>query len=92
MISPSSLGHFQGYHALIKAQIELPAVMEAPDRLGALLANSGFALNAGWEKHPPLWTQLTHVALFHTVQDAIDLVMERDLATREGIACVPVWS
>lgn len=61
--------------------------MEAQDRLGALLANPGFALNAGWERHLRLWTRLTHVALFHTVQDAVDLVKERDLATLAG-TCV----
>lgn len=58
--------------------------MEAQDRLGALLANPSFASNAGWERHLPLRTQLTRVTFFHTVQDAVDLVKERDLATPAG--------
>lgn len=58
--------------------------MEAQDRLRALLANPGFASNAEWERPLPLWTQLTHMALFHTVQDAIDLFKERNLATPAG--------
>lgn len=59
-------------------------LMEAQDRPGALLANPGFALNAGWERHLPLWTQRTHVALFHTVQAAVGLVKGRDVAMPAG--------
>ena len=61
-----------------------PQLTEAQDRLGALLAIPGFVSDAGWERHLPPWTQLTHVALFQTVQDAVSLIKERDLAMLVG--------
>lgn len=53
------------------------------DRPRALLANPGFASKSGMQKntYPFLWVPFICIFSLHTVQDAVDLVKERDLAT-----------